>query len=67
MKSAKIVIKCEICGNSYFPEEAVEPEFYDGEDCPWCAWNRDVAAPIRARILELNYGKKREQRDDDGK
>jgi len=38
------VIRCEICGQRYCPICAVDPEFYDGNDCPWCADMRDMVA-----------------------
>ncbi len=30
-------IRCEHCGQTYCPMCAVDPEFYQGNDCPWCA------------------------------
>lgn len=30
-------IQCEHCGQMYCHQCAVDPEFYEGNDCPWCA------------------------------
>ncbi len=34
-------IRCEHCGQRYCPMCAVDPEFYQGNDCPWCAAQSD--------------------------
>jgi hypothetical protein len=39
------LIKCETCGMMYCDVCAVDPEFYGGEDCPFCADKRDKRGP----------------------
>ena len=44
------VIRCEICGQRYCPMCAVDPEFYQGNDCPWCADMSDMAARAHGEV-----------------